>query len=764
MNPSPNASPSQASPGPPAPSTGGMRLTPLDPVRVLKQYKTLLIVAGVVGVVLSIATYFVLLKLMPRYTAQSIVSVTPELEDPMATTGGGAINERAMEMFKLTQAYLIGSETTLSAALNTREVKQTTWYNSYTDKPGERLLELEDIVHIVPVRDTQVIEVNVTTPEKEDSAVICNAIVDAYVERIARQNSDSRSRVQEGFTRHRNLIQDEIDRLEQSMQSMMAENELPSVQTRFTETDYQLQQVLQQVGEVTGALEMARQSYQALMEQKQQPLQGFSAADRMAIEQDPMIRTRNDRILALKEELRVAAERLGPNHRMVKDLQKRVDAVEIERDRELERMLNDYQDVKLTDARNQLSSLEGSLAALETEAAKLREQRRELNTKLVEYMSLQQERDRKLEELERFDELLASLDLMRQDPRAIRVQVQMRAETPNEPSFPDIVVIGPGVTLLVLLLVTGLVFLKELLDQRIKTPSCTKLLPKANLLGVIPHAEEDPSGAEDIELVVSRQPGSLLAESFRQLRTDVLARMDQRGHKTLMLVGSQAGGGVSATAANLASSVAMNNRKVVVVDANFRRASQHENFGLPEVPGFGDLLTGSSTLDQAIQHSHVPNLDVISIGRATSGNVLEILAGPACRDALHELQNRYDLVIIDAPPMSIVGDSRVLANCVDAVLLVIRANVEKRGLVSRMLGQLRDAKAEVLGLVLNGVRTSAGGYFRRNYRAFYEYQNSRGPARSKPGTPSRMPDARARAAADNLASMTDRDEADRSGN
>jgi capsular exopolysaccharide synthesis family protein len=282
------------------------------------------------------------------------------------------------------------------------------------------------------------------------------------------------------------------------------------------------------------------------------------------------------------------------------------------------------------------------------------------------------------------------------------------------------------VAFLLTAIVAGLVFLKEMLDTRVKSPACAKLLPKVDLLGVIPDADEDPSGAQSIDMVVARDPSGLLAESFRQLRTEVLARMDAKGFKTLMVASSQSDGGASTVASNLAVSLAYNGRKVLIIDANFRRPVQHRYFGLEPKPGFAEYLHNYQSVDSVVQATNIENLDLLAIGDADD-HILERIESNGFSKAMTELKQKYDLVLIDTPPMAIVGDSRQIANRVDASLLVVRAIQEKRGLVSRIINQLKQADGELIGVALNGVRSSAGGYFRRNYREFYDYQQ-------KPGT------------------------------
>src|SRR5690606_11648374 len=193
--------------------------------------------------------------------------------------------------------------------------------------------------------------------------------------------------------------------------------------------------------------------------------------------------------------------------------------------------------------------------------------------------------------------------------------------------------------------VAGLVFLKELLDQRVKSPQDVRLLPNTELLGVVPAAEEDPGHESEFERAVRNDPYGLLAESFRQLRTALLSRMDRRGYKTLMFVGTQGDSGVTAIISNMAASMAHNGRRVLVIDANFRRPSQHTAFGTQLKPGLFEVLKREASFEEAVAHVDGLSVDVLAAGDARLAPP-EILEGAACRGLLGDLETQYDLILI----------------------------------------------------------------------------------------------------------------------
>jgi capsular exopolysaccharide synthesis family protein len=160
---------------------------------------------------------------------------------------------------------------------------------------------------------------------------------------------------------------------------------------------------------------------------------------------------------------------------------------------------------------------------------------------------------------------------------------------------------------------------------------------------------------------------------------------------------------------------------VLIIDANFRRPSLHRIMGLQESPGLADLLAGRRELDAVVQATSTPNLDLLSAG-SKEVRVFERLSAQSMSELLTVARARYDIVLIDVAPVVVAGDAMGLAQKCDATVLVVRANAEKRGMVARVRNELSDTRSEFLGVVVNGVRSAAGGYMKGNIKAAAEYQ------------------------------------------
>jgi capsular exopolysaccharide synthesis family protein len=335
---------------------------------------------------------------------------------------------------------------------------------------------------------------------------------------------------------------------------------------------------------------------------------------------------------------------------------------------------------------------------------------------------LKDQRERLQEQRSSLLDLINDLNSLKIREDAKAVIVAQPATTPRERSFPQWKVMLPLGGLLGLLLVAAVAFLREFMDQRVRYTSDLAGIP-ARLLGTVPDASEDPTGVKNVEFVVRDRPESVLAETARQAAAHVQKQMIHGGHRVLMVASGLPESGTTTMASNLAASFAASDRRTLLLDANFRRPAIARISGLdPDSVGLGDVLAGTAKLESAV-HNVSPRLDVLPAGTAAS-RVVERLGTARVDEILREMKDRYDFIIIDAPPSVVAGDALVLAAKVDATMMVVRAFQEQRGLVSRMVNQLSDMPSAFLGIVLNRPRMTAGGYFRKNYEAMARYSTA----------------------------------------
>ena len=259
--------------------------------------------------------------------------------------------------------------------------------------------------------------------------------------------------------------------------------------------------------------------------------------------------------------------------------------------------------------------------------------------------------------------------------------------------------------------------LRDWADDRFRNLPAIKLAAGAPVLGAIPNIPTTvAASAADRGQVVHFDPFGDASESYRTLRTALQFGMPPRT-KTLLVTSAVPGDGKSTLVSNLAIAMAQASRRVLVVDADLRAPVQHRLFGLPDRTGLASVLAGTDTLDDAIRRTGIHGLDVLPAGPIPH-NPAELLNTPDFGDHLNDLADRYDLVLIDSPPVTAVTDARILAASADASLLVVRLGSSTRRQVESARDALRGVGARLIGVAVNGVSrrgnlASASGYYAR---------------------------------------------------
>ena len=316
------------------------------------------------------------------------------------------------------------------------------------------------------------------------------------------------------------------------------------------------------------------------------------------------------------------------------------------------------------------------------------------------------------------------------------------AERPSMPSRPNAVLNVLFGLMLGVVLGVGAAAVLENVDTSLKTPADVERVLSLPTLGVIPDFRRVAS--TDRRLAAARTGGvlaaaggtSVAAEVFRTLRTSILFFDPEHPPKTMLLTSSQAGEGKTATVVNLALSLAQQGARVLLIDADMRKPRCHHALGLPEGVGLSEYLQGELDLDEVVRaipmpgnpgrhtrvdgHRPAAHLDFVPSGGVVQ-QTAELLSSARMRTALLAAIERYDIVLVDSPPIFPVADASLLATMVDGVVLVVRGERTPRHLTREAIARLRFMQAKILGVVLNGVDPGARQYA---YRYSYYFQEA----------------------------------------
>lgn len=325
-------------------------------------------------------------------------------------------------------------------------------------------------------------------------------------------------------------------------------------------------------------------------------------------------------------------------------------------------------------------------------------------------------------EVTRLDTLLGELDVRLKEvmfsPEAAGTNVTVvEAPTASKgPTKPEKVKVLAIAIMAGLMLGGTLITIRELADDRLRSTDDIIASLGMPVLGMIPNMPGRQSPAIRGRKV-QREFMSDVAEAYRTLRTSIYFGTRNTPTKTLLVTSPGQGDGKSTTAANLAIAVAQAGRRTLIVDTDFRRPQLHKIFEIKDEIGLSSVLAGRETLDKAIHAAGVKGLEILPCGPIPS-NPSEILNSDAFAKLLTVLSQRYDVVVLDSPPISPITDARILGAICDATLLVLKCDQTTRKAATHAADALHSVGARVLGIVCNGVmktKNSADRYYGGGY-------------------------------------------------
>jgi capsular exopolysaccharide synthesis family protein len=216
------------------------------------------------------------------------------------------------------------------------------------------------------------------------------------------------------------------------------------------------------------------------------------------------------------------------------------------------------------------------------------------------------------------------------------------------------------------------------------------------------------------KIVIDRDIDPASREQYRRVATTLHAGQAASGLKVVMIASALAGEGTSLTAANLALTLSESYQKrVLLIDGDLRRPSQHTVFGLDATPGLTDGLGGSGDGSLVVHHL-TATLTVLTAGRATS-DPMAALASERMHRLVQEARESFDWVLVDTPPVGLLADASLLAEIADGTLLVVRAGVTPHEVVQRAVAMI--GRERLLGVVLNQAEFAMSASYNNYYYA-----------------------------------------------
>ena len=691
--------------------------------------------------VVTIATF----KMQPVYVAVARVAV--DREDPNLLPFQNSMYYEMywdVENYIETQAKILQSET---LALQTIESLQLYKHPEFagdeaaapavtvpttTGEPQPRppilgafLARLE----IKRVPNSRLLEVQFESTDPQLAARVVNTHLHNYVEHNFRARYESTTKASDWLAAQLDELKIRVEKAEDARLAYERENRIWTIDEKQNITTQKLADLNTELTQAQADRMRKEASYRLAREGN---VDGLPEVRESQVLQE-LVARRTELLVQYRE----AEAQFGPNYPKVQRLKVQLDELDSTIAREKKNIV-DRIESEYRAARQRELLLSQALEQQKAEANALAE-------KLVQYNILKREAEANKE---LYDGLLQKLKEagISAGLRSSNIRIVDPALVPPAPARPQ-----KARNVLLALLVglvggVGLAFLREYLDNTVKTPDDIEHLARLPSLAVVPafslvngrargvrmlkSAEQEPSRAS-VALVSHERPQSQISEAFRALRTSLLLSQAEHPPQVILVTSALPREGKTTAAVNLAVTFAHLGDRTVLVDGDLRKPGIGKLLSWSDGSrhaGLSTYLAGVSSLDLVtIPHPVIPNLAAIPSGPIPP-NPADLLSSKRLQDAVNQLREQFRFIIIDSPPVMAATDAIVLSVIADGVLLVVRSGQTSKAAFLRARDQLRAVRSPLLGVVLNAVDTSSPDYYYSyRYYPYYQYYGSEGP-------------------------------------
>jgi capsular exopolysaccharide synthesis family protein len=635
--------------------------------------------------------------------------------------------------YLLTQHNVIRSEQNAYAVVDRlqREGKLTRLFPRVTSRE-EIADRLRTAIVVEPVKDSRIVEIQLTHTTRAGAAELANTVAEVYIEENLAHRLDSTRGAASWLSAQLADIKKKLESSEMALHEFKAANNILSVglEDRQNITS-------NEVVKLSDALTEAKTKRIAL-EARRKQIMALRSGD--ALTDASMSLGENEMFAKLKtayaEQYEKIVELEGKyleQHPAVQAARARLTAIRDEIQREAT-LATKSLDAEYNTAIDTERSLAAAVASVTTQAL-------DLNRKEIDYNRLLRNRENNAKIYELLLGRMKESDLAAQ-LRTNNVRTLDVAKPPLAPISPNLP-LNIGVSIVMGLVAgVGLAFLLDLVDNTVKSQDDVEIRVGVPFLGIIPRIGSDQqSSASRIDLTkankdlyILARPKSSVAECCRAIRTSLLFLSPDRPIRSMLVTSSGPQEGKSTVATNMAIVMAQSGARVLLVDTDMRRPRVHRIFGISgEAAGVSTIVAGEGTIEQAVRSTEVPGLFFLPCGPIPP-TPAELLHTERFRALAAQLEEKFDRVIYDSPPLGAVTDAAILGTITDGVLLVAKNGKTSRDMLSRSRRQLRDVKAVILGCVLNDVDLDGPRYTYYRYGRYAYYGKPYGES-DKPTTP-----------------------------
>lgn len=593
------------------------------------------------------------------------------------------------------------------------------------------------------VGGTDVISLTYKDPDPVTASKVVNTLMDVYIE--DQINSSKSTTASAGAFIDQTLpkVENKLQSLETNLQNFYEKNQIIDLQEEKKILVGELGNLDRQISSVGASLRGKQAQTVNIQNQLGLNLNQAVRADQLA--NTPQVQSIIEQLGATETQLSQERQRFNDNHPVVESLNDKKQALSSQ----LQQLIRQYVGAKVATGLlqggnnlkdNQLErfiNLKIEELSLQTEVAALSQYKDVYLKRSGEIPRLEKQEQNLLRQVETarnsYETLLTNKESLaiQQNEKTANAEVIELGQVPEEGSTGRVALMALGI-LMGLFLSNLTAILLEVQDRTLKTIPEVKQKFSYQVLGIVPldSLQESQGG-----IVVQREPDSFASEVYRMIQTNLKFLAVKRQPKVILMTSSVPGEGKSTVSANLAAAMAQLGRKVLLIDGDLRKASQHELWQVSNKTGVKDVITHKTPLSKVVTQP-MKQLDLLTAG-VIAPNPLALLDSNAMSELVASARKEYELVIIDAPPLAVTADVLTLSKLVDGIVFVSRPGVvetESAELAQETIANANLAQ-KVLGMVINGVKPNE--FDRYSYHAkysknYFSDSNESSPSKTAP--------------------------------
>ena len=557
-------------------------------------------------------------------------------------------------------------------------------------------------LRVTPLKNTKIVTISYADKNPAVAKLVADAVVQAYIDELLEIKLATSNYSLKWMNTKAAEERDKLEKSERELQEYMRQNDLVTVENKLTV----LPQKLSDVGLQLSKAETEEKELQDLLNQINTVIDSPDRLETIPIfASSEVLKAIRERIYKANQNIQDLSKKFGKRHPSMVKANDELRILKDERRFEIERIVSSVKN-SLALATSKKKSLQELLSSTKTEML-------DLNERFVQYSIMKREVDSNRLV---YDTLQAGIkkEGVTEQSQSVNVWVVKPADLPKAPTKPNKkrnLLIG---LILGLFSGVGLAFFIDYLDNTIRQPKDLEGRFGVTVLGAV---DELRGESQDIETFIKKQPLSPTAECYRLIRTGLLLSSAEHPPKTMLVTSMEAQDGKSTTTVNLARTLAQGGNSVLIVDCDLRRPRIHSLLGIDNSVGLSRFLAGNCGPDIVFQ---VPEEDIFLV---PSGPVppdpAELLGSRRMKEFVDQMQEQFDFVLLDSPPIQSVTDSLALSQFVSGTVLVVRAGKTTGEALDAGLKKLRAINSRILGFVLNGIREQDSGRHYYGYTSYY---------------------------------------------